>query len=92
MFQDLVFWKFSNFSYAPDEGASCICTGMNWGATDEFALKYGLPLNDLKEMYPIWQSSINNLEKRKRRWNDATKHCLSLYDFLDKNIYHETNK
>ena len=92
MFQDLVFWKFSNFSYAPDEGASCICTGMNWGATDEFALKYGLPLNDLREMYPIWQQSVVNLEKRKRRWGDAVNDCLSLYDFLNKNIYHETNK
>ena len=92
MFQDLVFWKFSDFSFSHDEGAACICTGMNWGATDEFALKYGLYLNDLKAMYPGWQLSINNLEQRKRQWNDATKHCLSLYDFLNKNIYHGTNK
>jgi len=92
MFQDLAFWRFSNFSYSNDHGAACICTGMNWGATDEFALKYGLYLNDLRAMYPSWQPSIINLEKRKRRWNDAVNHCLSLYDFLNKNIYHETNK
>ena len=92
MFQDLAFWKFSDFSYSADDGAACICTGMNWGSTDEFALKYGLHLDDLKEMYPGWQVSINNLKYRRRQWHDATNHCLSLYDFLNKNIYHETNK
>ena len=88
-FQDINKWKFNDFFYPNDGGWACIATGMNWGATDEPTLKYGLYSNDFSEVKDNWIKSIDNLEKRKKDWDLKASFCHPLEEYLRLNIYND---
>jgi len=91
-FQDINRWKFNDFFYPKDGGWACIATGMNWGATDEPTLKYGLYSHDFKNVKDNWKRSIDMLEKRKKDWDLKASFCHPLEEYLRLNIYNDTDK
>jgi tryptophan halogenase len=71
-----------NFNYAfnPQNSiTACMAVGMNWNPIDIHSIKYnGININD-------YEKSIQQIEKRKKLWNEQVKDYPSPYQYL-KNI------
>ena len=82
--------RMKRFTYSdPDQwvGAHCIFTGMNYFATDPYAIKsYHYPVNTNWDMFN--ERAALHLNNKKTIWNDLVKDEPTLYEYLD-NFYKE---
>ena len=69
-------------------GTHAIATGMHYSPTELSEIMW-LQLNDKSELAKEWAQCIENLNKRKNRWEATAKNSETTYDFLTRYIYDE---
>ena len=86
-------WKLANaraydHSFEHMGGTHAIATGMHYSPTELSEIMW-LQLNDKSELAKEWAQCIENLNKRKNRWEATAKNSETTYDFLTRYIYDE---
>jgi tryptophan halogenase len=74
------------FCYDSSSGLHCIAAGMNYAPTDLSSL-IAIPMKSREYYEKEFKECINNLDLRKKEWNEIVKNKPSLYQFLKDNIY-----
>jgi len=80
-----IFSKFHHNELPLDNGMLCLAAGMNWYPTDNVILS-GFDYN-IEDNHVWIQTAINNLDQRKKSWNESVKNEQLLHDFLYNNFY-----
>jgi len=75
-----------DFHFPHEGGMHCITAGMNWSPTDYPALSF-YNQEDKNDMNLNWKELINNLEVRKKMWDEAAKKLKSYSQFMKDEIY-----
>jgi hypothetical protein len=83
-----------DYHYQPASGLHCIAAGMHWPPTDLTTAMFLNNNQNYDEYKKEWEPYIQQLNTRKKVWNDLIKNEPSLFQFLKDNIYNEdsTNK
>lgn len=73
--------------FQDDPGINCLAAGMNWNSTDISVLNHIFPVgSNLKNDFSI---VVQQLEKKKHKWNNAVIGAPSLYQYLNDTFYKE---
>ena len=76
-------WQFNS----QHEALHCMATGMNWNPINKHTVKYGGDSNRLKDIKKEKEITIQEMEKRKKRWNEQVKDFPSPFQHLKENIH-----
>tara|TARA_R100000657_G_scaffold5038_1_gene3331 strand:+ start:54 stop:1592 length:1539 start_codon:yes stop_codon:yes gene_type:complete len=68
-------------------GFPFIATGMNWFPITFEELMYKDANSDLKFWEETWRHKLEGFETRKKMFKDLAENCLTMYDYLERNIY-----
>jgi tryptophan halogenase len=84
-FVNAVDQKFNNYEF-DNSGFGCIFTGMNYFPTDVNSIT-SLNFDDNKDWLEYFKSAADNLDKKKKEWEEIVKDEPYMYDYLRDNIY-----
>jgi len=76
-----------DFHFKPNTGLHCIAAGMHWSPTDLTTAMFLNNFQDVDKYKKEWEPYIQQLNIRKKVWNDLIKNESSLFEFLRDNIY-----
>jgi hypothetical protein len=76
-----------NYHYEINKGLHCIAAGMHWSPTDLTTSMFLNNIQNINEFKKEWEPYIQQLNTRKKIWNDLIKNESSLFEFLRDNIY-----
>ena len=78
-----------DYHYTPTSGLHCIAAGMHWPPTDLTTAMFLNNNQNYDEYKKEWEPYIQQLNNRKKIWNNLIKNESSLFQFLKDNIYNE---
>ena len=73
-----------------DEGISCIAAGMNFAPVDRHTVQYENNVPTMNTYFEAWAPHINNLNKRKKHWDQIASKYPSYYKWLKNNFYEDS--
>jgi hypothetical protein len=76
-----------NYHFRSNTGLHCIAAGMHWPPTDLTTNMFLNNNQNYDEFKKEWEPYIQQLNTRKKIWNDLIKNKSSLFEFLRDNIY-----
>jgi len=69
----------------------CMAAGMNWNPIDTHTLKYNNNIREkIEDIKNLSDSNIQQIEERKKKWNEQIKDFPSPYQYLKNNIHINT--
>tara|TARA_E500000318_G_scaffold4074_2_gene4357 strand:- start:2637 stop:4160 length:1524 start_codon:yes stop_codon:yes gene_type:complete len=75
-----------DYHFSNEGGMHCIAAGMNWSPTDYPALSF-YNQEDKEDMKKNWTGLINDLNLRKKEWNEKANKLKSYMQFMKDEIY-----
>mgnify|MGYP005989910327 FL=1 len=79
-----------NNIYPYNEGISCIAAGMNFAPVDRHTVQYENNTPTMDTYFQAWTPHINNLNERKKHWDQIASKYPSYYNWLKNRFYEDS--